>query len=194
MTKLSFCYTLQDLQFPPPISCLKSVSQRDTAVSSQKRPKSVLDTDDPYHVACLCMCTCNIMLWYAHCIYTIFVSLLILFGTNKLSFLVLVDQFSKLTWFSHKLTHILTATIQEVFIWGRPYLVTEHGWDINYVLTIGRLGLYQIPSINVTTKLSGEQLFLLWYLYNGTESHWDSLVPVCNGNVCRNMSIVISHL
>ena len=52
MTKLSFCYTLQDLQFPP-ISCLKSVSQRDTAVSSQKRPKSVSDTDDPYHVACL---------------------------------------------------------------------------------------------------------------------------------------------
>ena len=37
----------------PPVSCLKSVSQRDTAVSSQKRPKSVLDTDDPYHVACL---------------------------------------------------------------------------------------------------------------------------------------------
>ena len=36
-----------------PVSCLKSVSQRDTAVSSQKRPKSVLDTDDPYHVACL---------------------------------------------------------------------------------------------------------------------------------------------
>ena len=35
------------------MSCLKSVSQRDTAVSSQKRPKSVLDTDDPYHVACL---------------------------------------------------------------------------------------------------------------------------------------------
>ena len=53
MTKLSFCYTVQDLEFPPPISCLKSVSQRDTAVSSQKRPKSVLDTDDPYHVACL---------------------------------------------------------------------------------------------------------------------------------------------
>ena len=36
-----------------PVSCQKSVSQRDTAVSSQKRPKSVLDTDDPYHVACL---------------------------------------------------------------------------------------------------------------------------------------------
>ena len=36
-----------------PVSCPKSVSQRDTAVSSQKRPKSVLDTDDPYHVACL---------------------------------------------------------------------------------------------------------------------------------------------
>ena len=36
-----------------PVSCLKSVSQRDTTVSSQKRPKSVLDTDDPYHVACL---------------------------------------------------------------------------------------------------------------------------------------------
>ena len=53
MTKLSFCYTLQDLQFPPPISCLKSVSQRHMAVSSKKRPKSVLDTDDPYHVACL---------------------------------------------------------------------------------------------------------------------------------------------
>ena len=32
---------------------LKSVSQRDTAVSSQKRPKSVLDTDNPYRVACL---------------------------------------------------------------------------------------------------------------------------------------------
>ena len=31
----------------------KSVSQRDTAVSSQKRPKSVLDTDNPYQVACL---------------------------------------------------------------------------------------------------------------------------------------------
>ena len=53
MTKLSFCYT-QALPFPPPpVSCLKSVSQRDTAVSSQKQPKSVLDTDDPYHVACL---------------------------------------------------------------------------------------------------------------------------------------------
>ena len=36
-----------------PVSCLKSVSQRDTAISSQKKPKSVLDTDDPYHVACL---------------------------------------------------------------------------------------------------------------------------------------------
>ena len=36
-----------------PVSCLKSVSQRDTAVSSQKRPTSVLDTDDSYHVACL---------------------------------------------------------------------------------------------------------------------------------------------
>ena len=33
--------------------CLKSVSQRDTGVSSQKRPKSVLDTDNPYQVACL---------------------------------------------------------------------------------------------------------------------------------------------
>ena len=51
MTKLSFCYT-QALQCFP-VSCLKSVSQRDTAVSSQKRPKSVLDTDNPYHVACL---------------------------------------------------------------------------------------------------------------------------------------------
>ena len=50
MTKLSFCYRTYNF---PPISCLKSVSQRDTAVSSQKRPKSVLDTDDPYHVACL---------------------------------------------------------------------------------------------------------------------------------------------
>ena len=40
-----------------PVSCLKSVSQRDTAVSSQKRPKSVLDTDDPYHVACLATCS-----------------------------------------------------------------------------------------------------------------------------------------
>ena len=35
------------------VICLKSVSQRDTAVSSQKRPKSVLDTDNPYQVACL---------------------------------------------------------------------------------------------------------------------------------------------
>ena len=44
MTKLSFCYTWwQALQFFP-VSCLKSVSQRDTAVSSQKRAKSVLDT------------------------------------------------------------------------------------------------------------------------------------------------------
>ena len=32
---------------------LKSVSLRDTAVSSQKRQKSVLDTDNPYQVACL---------------------------------------------------------------------------------------------------------------------------------------------
>ena len=31
------------------VICFKSVSQRDTAVSSQKRPKSVLDTDNPYH-------------------------------------------------------------------------------------------------------------------------------------------------
>ena len=38
-----------------PVICLKSVSQRDTAVSSQKRAKSVLDTDNPYHVACLAM-------------------------------------------------------------------------------------------------------------------------------------------
>ena len=35
------------------VICLKSVSQRDTAVSSQKRSKSVLDTDNPYRVACL---------------------------------------------------------------------------------------------------------------------------------------------
>ena len=35
------------------VICLKSVSQRDTAVSSQKRQKSVLDTDNPYQVACL---------------------------------------------------------------------------------------------------------------------------------------------
>ena len=35
------------------VICLKSVSHRDTAVSSQKRPKSVLDTDNPYQVACL---------------------------------------------------------------------------------------------------------------------------------------------
>ena len=42
-----------------PVSCPKSVSQRDTAVSSQKRPKSVLDTDDPYHVACLKRCRVN---------------------------------------------------------------------------------------------------------------------------------------
>ena len=35
------------------VICLKSVSQSDTAVSSQKRPKSVLDTDNPYQVACL---------------------------------------------------------------------------------------------------------------------------------------------
>ena len=35
------------------VICLKSVSQRDTAVSSPKRPKSVLDTDNPYQVACL---------------------------------------------------------------------------------------------------------------------------------------------
>ena len=52
MTKLSFCYTYTGLTISP-VSCLKSVSQRDTAVSSQKRPTSVLDTDDPYHVACL---------------------------------------------------------------------------------------------------------------------------------------------
>ena len=37
------------------VICLKSVSQRDTPVSSQKRPKSVLDTDNPYQVACLNM-------------------------------------------------------------------------------------------------------------------------------------------
>ena len=49
-----------------PVSCVKSISQRDTTVSSQKRPKSVLDTDDPYHVACLqmstvflCVCVCK---------------------------------------------------------------------------------------------------------------------------------------
>ena len=35
------------------VICLKSVSQRDTAVSPQKRPESVLDTDIPYQVACL---------------------------------------------------------------------------------------------------------------------------------------------
>ena len=35
------------------VICLKSVSQPDTAVSYQKRPKSVLDTDNPYQVACL---------------------------------------------------------------------------------------------------------------------------------------------
>ena len=35
------------------VICLKSVSQRDTPVSSQKRPKSVLDTDNPYQLACL---------------------------------------------------------------------------------------------------------------------------------------------
>ena len=35
------------------VICLKSVLQRDTAVSSQKRQKSVLDTDNPYQVACL---------------------------------------------------------------------------------------------------------------------------------------------
>ena len=36
------------------VICLKSVSQRwDTAVSPQKRPKFVFDTDNPYHVACL---------------------------------------------------------------------------------------------------------------------------------------------
>ena len=35
------------------VICLKSVSQHDTAVSSQKRPKSILNTDNPYQVACL---------------------------------------------------------------------------------------------------------------------------------------------
>ena len=57
MTKLSLCYTYTGLTIFP-VSCLKSVSQRDTAVSSQKRPKSVLDTDDPYHVACLLQFCC----------------------------------------------------------------------------------------------------------------------------------------
>ena len=38
-----------------PVFCSKSVSQGDTAVSSEKRPKSVLDTDNPYQVACLIM-------------------------------------------------------------------------------------------------------------------------------------------
>ena len=74
MTKLSLCYTYTGLTIFP-VSCLKSVSQRDTAVSSQKRPKSVLDTDDPYHVACLnrasvidpnpgyCRTLCNIVIF-----------------------------------------------------------------------------------------------------------------------------------
>ena len=46
-----FRYTLFINCFP--VICLKSVSPRDTAVSSQKRQKSVLDTDNPYQVACL---------------------------------------------------------------------------------------------------------------------------------------------
>ena len=46
-----FCYTLFINCFS--VICVKSVSQRDTAVSSQNRSKSVLDTDNPYQVACL---------------------------------------------------------------------------------------------------------------------------------------------
>ena len=46
-----FCYTLFINCFS--VICVKSVSQRNTAVSSQKRSKSVLDTDNPYQVACL---------------------------------------------------------------------------------------------------------------------------------------------
>ena len=57
MTKLSFCY-VQALQVFP-VSCLKSVSQCDKVVSSQKRATPVLDTDDPYHVACLSLHTFN---------------------------------------------------------------------------------------------------------------------------------------
>ena len=45
-----FCYTLFINCFS--VICLKSVSQRETAVSSQKRPQSAMDTDNPYQVAC----------------------------------------------------------------------------------------------------------------------------------------------
>ena len=53
-----FCFAKHIHNSPPPVICLKSVSQRDTAVSSQKRPKSVLDTDNPYQVACLLCASC----------------------------------------------------------------------------------------------------------------------------------------
>ena len=49
------------------VICLKSVSQRDTAVSSQKRPKSVMDTDNPYQVACL---NCTISSYYVQPVRT----------------------------------------------------------------------------------------------------------------------------
>ena len=51
MIKLLFRYTCSS------VICLKSVSLRDTAVSSQKRQKSILDTDNPYQVACLLWCS-----------------------------------------------------------------------------------------------------------------------------------------
>ena len=59
-----FCYTLFINCFP--VICVKSVSQRDTAVSSHKRSKSVLDrppTDNPYQVACLLYRRCGSEGW-----------------------------------------------------------------------------------------------------------------------------------
>ena len=43
-----FCFAIRIFINCFSVICLKSVSQHDTAVSSQKRPKSVLDTDNPY--------------------------------------------------------------------------------------------------------------------------------------------------
>ena len=58
MIKLLFRYTYPTICFS--VICLKSVSLRDTAVSSQKLQKSVLDTDNPYQVACLTPPLCAI--------------------------------------------------------------------------------------------------------------------------------------
>ena len=49
-SKLLFHYTYKKIFS---VICLKSVSQLDMAVSSQKRPKSVSDTDYLFLVACL---------------------------------------------------------------------------------------------------------------------------------------------